>query len=214
MCEDFYFHSELNILSTLFWIRSSSSVTDKLCIQLKSRSKHNWCLLSEQYCVNKALYSFKLITYIHAYRRSKQYTYVSSVIVYFLSLIFSASFFHCFMFRTLKILIHLVLPVIKLSFFASSFIFLWHNGAFPCAFKDTVQYVYLCVLIYVDVFQCLQRIWKRALGRWRGSCCSWKETWRHFPPLMTPTTCSSLKWLYPLHMHAFPGLGNWSVVLV
>lgn len=68
-------------------------------------------------------------------------------------------------------------------------------------------YMCFCVLKYVDMFQYLQRIWKRASGKWRGSCCSWRETWRLFPPLMTPTTCSSLKCLYPLHKHAFP---HWS----
>lgn len=63
--------------------------------------------------------------------------------------------------------------------------------------------LFLCLDIYVALFQCLQRIWKRASGRWRGSCCSWRKTWRRFPPTMTLTTCSSPKWLYPLDMHLF-----------
>lgn len=84
--------------------------------------------------------------------------------------------------------------------FSSSFsTILWHVGVFPCA----VTNVCVCLDICGCVCQCLQRIWKRASGRWRGSCCSWRETWRLSPPPMTPTTCSSLKWLYPLHTHAF-----------
>ncbi len=98
------------------------------------------------------------------------------------------------------------------AFFSDSFFtFLWHV-CFLCQVTQSVTSV--CVLIYVHVCQCLQRIWKRASGRWRGSCCSWRETWRLSPPLMTPTTCSSLKWLYPLHMHAFTPQSRGNIQLV
>lgn len=84
-----------------------------------------------------------------------------------------------------------------------------------CIFVHLNKCVCARALIYVGVCQCLQRIWKRASGRWRGSCCSWRETWRLSPPLMTPMTCSSLKWLYPLHTHAFTCVcGNYSGILL
>lgn len=80
---------------------------------------------------------------------------------------------------------------------ASFFTFPWHVAV--CFYK--------CVCVCTDICGCvcqyLQRIWKRASGRWRGSCCNWRETWRLSPPPMTKTTCSLLKWLYPLHKHAF-----------
>lgn len=84
----------------------------------------------------------------------------------------------------------------------------WVVGVFLCAF---IMYLCLCVLIYVVIFQFLQKIWKRASGRWRGSCYSWRETWRLFPPQVTPVTCSSLKWLYPfthVWVHLFTCLWN------
>lgn len=95
---------------------------------------------------------------------------------------------------------HMIVPVIELS---SLCFFLHISLARGCVYVCCCKCVCVCVLIYVCVCQCLQRIWKRASGRWRGSCCSWRETWRLSPPLMTPTTCSSPKWLYPLHTHAF-----------
>lgn len=62
--------------------------------------------------------------------------------------------------------------------------------------------LWMCFCLYVGVCQCLQRIWRRAWGRWSGSCYNWRETWRLSPPQMTPKTCSSPKWQYPLHIEA------------
>lgn len=63
----------------------------------------------------------------------------------------------------------------------------------------------LCVSVWMCVraSQCLQRTWKRASGRWRGSCCSSRRTWRLSPPPMAPMTCFSPKWSYPFHIYAF-----------
>lgn len=96
---------------------------------------------------------------------------------------------------------HLILPAITLSFFyACSVVFSQNVGVSFVYFLQDAGAIW--VLMYVNVFQCLQRIWKKASGRWRGSCSSWSETLRLLPPRMTQTTCSSRKWLYPLHMHA------------
>lgn len=101
-------------------------------------------------------------------------------------------------FQSINIIMHLIVPVIELSsvslcFFSSHF----HVGVFLCDFFILMN---VCLSLWCTcacVCQCLQRIWRRVCGRWRGSCCSWRETWRLSPPRMTPTTCSSLKWLYP-----------------
>lgn len=116
-------------------------------------------------------------------------------------ILFLCMLFFLWCFQSLKIIMHFIVPVIELSFFlfipASFFTFPWHVAV--CFYK--------CVCVCTDICGCvcqyLQRIWKRASGRWRGSSCNWRETWRLSPPPMTKTTCSLLKWLYPLHKHAF-----------
>lgn len=90
---------------------------------------------------------------------------------------------------------HLILPAIKLSFYSCSVVFSHNVGVSFVYFLQDIRDI-------MNVFQCLQKIWKKASGRWRGSCSSWSETLRLLPPQMTQTTCSSRKWLYPLHMHA------------
>lgn len=113
--------------------------------------------------------------------------------------------------QSFHIITHLILPAIWLTFYACSVVVILFVLFFILFFYSRIR-LSLCtftnvgafsVLMYVNVFQCLQRIWKKASGRWRGSCSSWSETWRLLPPQTTQTTCSSQKWLYPLHMHAF-----------
>lgn len=93
-----------------------------------------------------------------------------------------------------------------------------NDNAFVCTCKCAILsllvsphplsflYLMLCVSVWMCV-QSLQRTWKRASGRWRGSCCSSRRTWRLSPPPMTPATCFSAKWSYPFHIYAF---AHWS----
>lgn len=114
--------------------------------------------------------------------------------VYFLIYLYTFFSFSLLLQR-LHIITQLAFPSIKLSFYA---FFLLNVANF---LYTNIGVIF--VLMYVNVFQCLQRIWKKASSKWRGSCCSWSETLRLLPPRMTQMTCSSQKWQYPLHVHAF-----------
>lgn len=111
------------------------------------------------------------------------------------SFFFGWGLFFPWFLQSINIIMHLIVPVIELSSVSLLLSFHFHVGVFLCDFFFLMN---VCMSLWcVCVCQCLQRIWKRVSGRWRGSCCSWRETWRLSPPPMTPTTCSSLKWLYP-----------------
>lgn len=67
----------------------------------------------------------------------------------------------------------------------------------PTNRKEKDDHILSVVTLCVSSSQCLQRTWARVSCRWRGSCCSWRRTWRRSPATMTRPTCSSPKWLYP-----------------